>query len=298
MSTSIGPLLRARRSPVDPVAPPGRLTALRPAARAVRSTYRHATGTLRRLPDFLVIGAQKSGTTSLFDHLAQHPRIRPSATKEIHYFDREYGRGERWYRGHFALQRQAHRSGLVTGEATPAYLVFPPAAARAHQLVPRARLVAVVRDPVDRAYSHYQHEVAKGFEHHSFEEALAREPQRLEAPSDRRPAGPESLSHALEHHSYLTRGQYAEQLERWLEHFPPEQLLVLAAEELYRDPPAAVARVVDHLGLPPHPTGSRVARNTRSYAPMASTTRRLLERHYAPHNERLFRLLGTTFDWS
>lgn len=297
MTTTAEPLVRRRRSPVDPVVAPGRLPALRPAARAVRAAYRHVTGPLRRLPDFLIIGAQKSGTTSLYDHLAQHPAVRPSATKEVHYFDREYARGQRWYRGHFALDARARRSGLVTGEATPAYLLFPLAPARARRLVPDARLVAVLRDPVDRAFSHYQHEVAKGHEQCSFEEALDREAARLAAEEDRQGGGG-VLGHALEHHSYLTRGRYAEQLERWLEHFAAEQLLVLAAEELYGDPTAAVARVVEHLRLPQHRTGSHVARNTRSYTPMSATTRRRLQRYYAPHNERLFRLLGTSFDWT
>ncbi len=286
-----------RRTPLDPLVAPERLTALRPAARAVRSAYRQATGQLRHLPDFLVIGAQKSGTTTLFEHLAQHPGIRPSATKEVHYFDREYDRGERWYRGHFALAARAERSGLLTGEATPAYLVHPSAPERARRTVPDARLVAVLRDPVDRAFSHYQHEVAKGFECYGFEEALACEPSRLAAAPDGE-ASDGALIAAFEHHTYLARGRYAEQLERWLAHFPAEQLLVLAAEELYGDPDAAMARVAEHLGLPPVMTGLPVVRNSRSYSPMSAKTRSWLQRYYAPHNQRLFELLGTTFDWS
>lgn len=288
------PLVRRRTTPLDPVIAPDRLTWLRPAARSVRAGYRRGTGRLRRLPDFLVIGAQKSGTTTLFDHLATHPDVRPSATKEVHYFDREHARGEGWYRGHFAL-RWGDRAAL-TGEATPAYLLFPPAAARAAAVVPGARLIAVLRDPVDRAYSHYQHEVAKGHESLGFEAALDREQERLEAAGDPWQLG--ELHPALERHSYVTRGQYHEQLERWLRCFPREQLLVLSAEELYRRPADALDAVVAHLGLAPAPTRPGVARNTRAYRGMRPATRRRLRRHFAPHNERLFALLGTSFDWS
>lgn len=283
-----------RRSPLDPVVAPDRLTALRPTARRVRSRYRLVTAPARRLPDFVVIGAQKSGTTTLFDHLARHPDVRPSATKEVHFLDREYWRGEQWYRGHFALRLDRR----LTGEATPSYLVFPPAPARARALLPDARLVAVLRDPVDRAYSHYHHEVAKGFESLSFEEAIEREADRLAA-SDRTATtdGPLALGHALEHHSYLHRGRYAEQLERWLAHFPREQLLVLPAEQLYRDPDTALARVHDHLGVRHVVAPTPVRRNQRRYPPMDPTTRRRLDDLFAPDTARLERLLDTSLPW-
>ena len=146
--------------------------------RRLRADYRQLTAPLRGLPSVLIIGAQKGGTTSLFSYLVQHPDVLAPLTKEIHYFDLQYDREDKWYRGHFPFARRLER-GAVTIDASPYYLPHPLVPARAAQLVPEAKLVAVLRDPVDRALSHYHHEVRAGRESLSFADAIDQEAERL-----------------------------------------------------------------------------------------------------------------------
>lgn len=265
--------------------------------------YGRATARFRPLPDFLVIGAQKCGTTALYAYLRWHPRITGPAWKEVSYFDRHYGKGERWYRGQFPsrpwLRLTGGRSGRSqhVGEASPSYVLHPHAPQRVRALLPDARLVLLLRDPVDRALSHYNHEVALGREPFSFEEALAQEPERTDGELARL-GDTRYFSHAWWDFTYLARGRYAEQLERWLGVFPREQLLVLASEQLRQDPAAAYARVLAHLGADPYQLEEYPPVFEREYAPMAPETRTMLEQYFAPHNERLTTLLEEDLGWS
>ena len=290
------PRLRAESIPTLP-------TPVRAVLRNGVWAYGRATARWRPLPDFLVIGGQKCGTTALYAYLRWHPQITGPAWKEISYFDRHYGRGEAWYRGQFPSRPWLRLTGgrsrrlPLVGEASPSYVLHPHAPARVRELVPDVRLVVLLRDPVDRALSHYNHEVALGREPLSFEEALEREPERLDGELER--LGDTSyFSHAWWDHTYLARGRYAEQLERWLAVFPREQLLVLASERLRADPAPTYARVLEHLGAGPYDLPRYPSIFEREYAPMAAETRRRLEEVFASHNERLYALLGEDLGWS
>ena len=212
-------------------------------------TYGRATSAARPLPDFLILGAQKAGTTALYSYLRRHPSITGPSWKEVSYFDRHYARGEAWYRGNFP--NKARTRGKLVGEASPSYVFHPLAPQRVRELVPEARLVVLVRNPVDRALSHYQHEVALGREPLSFEDALAAEDERLRGEEERLLADPRYFSREWWSHTYRARGRYAEQLERWLAVFPQEQLLIVPSDDLADDPAGAHARVLDFLGAPP-----------------------------------------------
>ncbi|HYF40703.1 MAG TPA: sulfotransferase domain-containing protein, partial [Gemmatimonadales bacterium] len=173
---------------------PKLMQAVKQPLRRIRSDYRKLTGPLRGLPSVLLIGAQKAGTTSLFNYMAEHPAVLPPSNKEIHYFDLNPTRGLTWYRSHFPYNHQL-RDGSVTVDASPYYLAHPGVPQRAAQLLPGARLLVLLRNPVDRAYSHYQHEVRGGREPLSFEEAIAREPERLEGEEERLRADPAYYSY-------------------------------------------------------------------------------------------------------
>ena len=258
--------------------------------------YGTATSSLRPLPGFLILGAQKAGTTALYAYLRRHPGVTGPSWKEVSFFDRHWARGERWYRGNFPPRFRARAAAV--GEASPSYLFHPLAPARAASLVPGAKLIVLLRNPVDRAFSHYQHEVALGREPLSFEDALDREEERLAGELDRMRADPAYFSHAWWNHSYVLRGRYAEQLETWLRPFPREQLLVLSTEELGADTEAAYARVLDFLGLAPHTLPSFPHVFRREYAPMPEETRARLAATFAEPNARLYELLGRDLGWS
>jgi len=265
--------------------------------RRVRADYRLVTAPLRGLPSALIIGAQKGGTTSLFNYLVQHPQVRAPFTKEIHYFDLHYGRGPRWYRGRFPYARQL-AGGDLTLDATPYYLAHPLAPERAARLLPEAKLIAVLRNPIDRALSHYGHEVRGGREELSFAEAIEREAERLDGEEDRLAREPAYYSYNHHRYSYTLRGLYLRQLQRWTTHYPRTRLLVLQSEWLFADPGAAMARVHEFLGLRPH----RLARYKPYYEgsydrALSSELRRRLADYFAPHNRELFTWLGQEFSW-
>lgn len=260
---------------------------------------------LRARPNFLVIGAQKSGTTSLQRYLAQHPAVLCATPKEVHYLDlaRHHAYGDGWYLSHFPLRWRARSARRAVGEApaigevTPDYLFHPWAAERAHAFDPGLRLLAVLRDPVERAYSQYQMRVRKYGEALTFEEALDREARELPEELARMVADPGYTWPHDRRRSYVGRGLYAEQLERWLRFFPRDQLLVLTSDELWADTEPTLRRIERFLGIPewhgpyPHQSGG-------SYEPMAPATRERLALTFEEPNRRLAELLGRELPWT
>ncbi|GAA1851171.1 sulfotransferase domain-containing protein [Myceligenerans crystallogenes] len=279
------------------------------AGRAAIRGYGTATSWLRRGPDFLLIGAKRGGSTSLYFALLEHPRILPlfpsarflpkdNHTKGVHYFDTHHGRGNAWYRSHFPLTPL--RRGKLVGEGSPYYLFHPLAAERAAREVPGARILLVVRDPVERAFSHYRERRREHAEPlATFEEALAAEETRLAGEEERILAEPGYTSYAHEQQSYRAQGEYAPHLRRWLKYFPPEQVHVLVAEEFYAAPQRACDDVAGFLGLPPAPLPAAAsdpwnASPSRSLLP---ATREALRQHYAPFNQDLSEILRRDLPW-
>ncbi|MCB9840924.1 MAG: sulfotransferase domain-containing protein [Phycisphaeraceae bacterium] len=271
---------------------------------------RRRTAHFRVLPDFLIIGAMKAGTTSLNAYLYHHDLVHRARRKEVHYFDNNTHRGLLWYRAHFptrwdilkadarAWLRRAART--TTGEASPYYLFHPHAAARAARVLPKARLIAMLRDPADRAYSHYQHNKRQGLDNLSFEDALDAEAERTADEWRRMLDDPEYNSLPVQHFTYATRGEYWWQVERWLEHFPREQLLVIRSEPFFADPKPDYDRTLAFLGLPqPTTTIPFVVHNDGGdYQQMSPATRERLAERFKEPNRRLALLLGEEPWWS
>ena len=292
----------------------------RPAYLFVRSRYydlralaHRNPGRGRVLPDFLIIGAAKSGTTSLYGSLAQHPFVAPCTTsdphfantKEVHFFDYNFYRGEDWYRSHFPSARERdtfarqHGRPFLTGEGSPSYISHPWAPQRVRKLLPQVKLIAVLRDPVDRAYSQFQMSRREGVEElESFEAAIASEEERLRPELARLAADPRYNSWGYGCWSYLARSRYAEQIERWLKHFPREQLLVVKAEDLFVTPERTLEQVFSFLELPAH-RSERTARlnSGDDYDGVPPAVRATLSEYFRPHNERLYELVGVDFGW-
>ena len=294
---------RARVSRGGAAAPTVR--AARRAARWAVQAYTRPTAGLRMLPGFLIIGAQRAGTTSLHRYLVQHPAVGTMLrTKGVHFFDTNYGRGMDWYASRFPTRaygwwvRRRTGTGLLCGEASPYYLFHPLVPARVAEHLPEVKLIALLRDPVQRAYSHHQHELARGFETLPFEQAIEREPQRLAGQVERLLAEPLSVSFAHQHHSYLARGLYADQLAAWWARVPAERLLVLSSERFFADPAATFARVLDFLELPAFTPDAYERHNAHRYARMDEALRRRLAAYYEEPNRRLFAALGDDLGWS
>jgi hypothetical protein len=264
-------------------------------------------GPRRAKPDFLIIGAARSGTTSLFHYLAGHPQIAVPETKEIHFFDLQYEKGIAWYLdcvGKSAKENRSGASSTVRGEATPSYVFHPHAIPRIKADLPNVKVLALLRNPVDRAYSHYWHMVRLGHETLPFETAIAHEPERLAGELEKVEADASYKSDALVRHSYLLRGIYADQISRVFRYFPRGQVMILKSEDLYTDPQRIFDQVTEFLGIErsaiagPH-NMTAVTEGTLGWRPasMPSDVRRQLAEFFRPHNERLYTVVGRELSW-
>lgn len=250
-------------------------------------------------PHFIIIGGQKCGTTYLYDRMVEHPQIQPCLFEslndgEIHYFHRRYGKGLEWYRANFPYE--AAMPGTITGEAS-GYIFYPHAPARIASELPDVKLIALLRNPIDRALSHYHHEVRLGFESLPISEAFRREATRLEGETNKVLADPDYFSFSRNHFSYLARGFYADQIPWWTNYFNDDQLLLLQSETFFRDPLNALQRVTNFLGLDAWQPESYRGHKSYRYPKLKIETRQELAGYFREANQRLYQLLGTEYDW-
>jgi hypothetical protein len=269
-----------------------------PPARAARLAYTWGARAFGRpelghaLPDFLLIGAMKAGTSTLIAELATHPQVIRSRRREIHFFGSRFDRGVNWYRSHFPTGYELRKHNAITGEGSTSYLANKRCAPRIKAILPQVRMIALLRDPVDRAISNYFHERRTGREPLPITEAFAAEDDRLD-----RKRGTELGEHNL---AYRGRGLYADQLDRYYRLFPKDQLLILRSESLFSDPQPVVDRACRFLGLDPALiSGSFRPQNLGGYDPgeVPPALYQELTRFFTPHNERLYELVGEDWGW-
>lgn len=252
----------------------------------------------RAVPSFLIIGTQKGGTTSLYRWLGQHPQVVEASRKEVHYFDINFSRGERWYRSHFPLLRGL-TEGQLTGEGSPYYMCHPHAPARIASLLPDVRLIVLLRNPVERAISHYFHSRRNGREPLEIQQAMDQEESRLNREWARMQADGAYNSRVHRWYSYKARGRYLEQLQAVQSWFSPEQLLILRSEDLFEKPQRVYDSVCSHIGIrtgfqPPNSQAQLVGGYARD---QGDPVRAELQQYFAPHNAALADYLGGDLGW-
>ena len=252
------------------------------------------------LPDFLIIGAAKAGTTSLWHLLRQHPKVIPASRKEVHFFDGgggevdAYTRGPQWYASHFPAIDAIPQGGRLF-EASPRYIFDPRVPKRLRAVIPDVKLVIMLRDPVERAISHYFHSIRMGVEHLGIRDAMRLERDRLK----------ESIgacrykSHSFIHHSYQLRGHYLDQITRFTNLFPPDQLLMIQSESLFADCAPVLRSVFEFVGvdpgfLPPNTSPKNIGYNRNQIPEDLYDDLRL---YFQPLNHELYRFLDRDFGW-
>ncbi|HLO47453.1 MAG TPA: tetratricopeptide repeat protein [Kamptonema sp.] len=240
-----------------------------------------------RFPNFIIIGSQRCGTTSLYSYLANHPQILSPIKKEIDFWSWHFNRGIDWYLSHFPPLPQGQN--FLTGEASPSYLDYPEAGKRLFSLFPNVKLILLLRNPVDRAISQYYRWLSLNWEHRSFEEAIADEIERLNNNPDR--------IVGEEPGNYLSRGRYVEFIQKWLDFFPREQLLIVKSEDFYGDTAAVMKQVWDFLGLREHYLTDYTNSNPGIYSPVNDSMRRWLSDYFRPYNQQLEDFLEMRFNW-
>ncbi len=244
-------------------------------------------------PNFIIIGVQKGGTSSLYTYLTHHPQIAEARQKEVHFFDLNLDKGIEWYRSQFPSIGDGTERQIC--EASPYYIFHPCVPQRVYNVFPQVKLILLLRNPVDRAISHYYHEVRLGFENLSLEEAIAAEPQRLAGEIEKLMASQTYYSHNHQHYAYLSRGIYADQILNWLKFFPKEQMLILKSEDLYTNPAATFNTTLEFLNLPSYQLEKYDKYNAGEYGSVNEEIYQQLTAYFQPHNQRLAGLLGTSF---
>ena len=254
------------------------------------------------LPDFIIIGAQKSGTTSLFYYLTKHPQLLPSYVKEVHFFDgglnpntNNFAKGSTWYYAHFPSKKTLASSHYRTFEASPLYIFNPLVPKRIFDLIPDIKLIAVLRNPTERAISHYFHEKRAGRESLPIMEALLHEEKRLESVI----ADEEYKSVEFIRYSYKSRGHYKEQIERFLNYFSRQQILIINFEAFVDEPEKTLREVFEFVGIDTeYKVKNLKPRNVGTQkSDVDPEVYRYLNKYFMPHNQALYNLLGKSFDW-
>ncbi len=263
-----------------------------------------STAPWRALPNFLIVGAKRGGTTSLYNYLLGHPQVWPMVpekqrVKGTYYFDVNfYQRSQAWYRSHFAFEATLARNKAITGEATPYYLYHPHAARRAAALVPDVKIIMILRDPVDRAWSHHRERTGQGFEKLSFEEALDAEQVRTAGQVERMKADQKYQSLAHQMWSYVDQGRYLDGLLEWERWFSKHQILVLRSEDLYRDAEEVLDRVHHFLGLDHFRLNHHKVWNLQRRSPLEPAVRKRLSEELAADVDALEQHLGRSMEWN
>ncbi|MGD1809417.1 sulfotransferase domain-containing protein [Dapis sp. BLCC M126] len=263
------------------------------------TNYRFISSPFRKLPNFIIIGVMKSGTTSLYNYLIQHPQIIPAKKKEVHFFDKNFHKGIYWYRSHFPLFSNLD---YVTGEGSPYYIFHPLVGQRIAKTIPQVKLIAVLRNPINRAFSHYQRNVARGYENLSFEEAIDREEERLKGEREKILNDERYRSRNYTFYSYLSRGRYIEQIQDWLHYFPQQQFLFIKSEDLFTNQSEIYSQVLNFLDLPQFQPNTFEVYLSGEYKKnrqkMNDETRRRLTEYFEPYNRKLSDFLGDDYNWS
>jgi hypothetical protein len=249
---------------------------------------------LNLTPDFIIIGAQKSGTTSLFNMMCKHPRITRAAEKELHFFDLKYDYGPKWYFSNFPIKYKS-----ITGEATPYYLFHPLVPERVKQLLPNIKLIILLRNPIDRAYSQFHMQKRIGIENaKSFEEAVHRELKWLETESEY-----EIFLRSRNLHQnflYLERGKYYAQLSSWLKHYTLKDMIIIESNEFFNSPARQLSSVYKFLFHSKNDYLSEqdsIETAPSKYPSISNETRHFLNEYFKEENCKLYDLLRRDFQW-
>ena len=275
-----------------------------PVARSLYRTYCNFAGPFHVLPDFIIYGVSRSGTTSLYQYLSQHPNIEPSVVKELRFFDMYFDRGINWYRMNFPSKWQKfvftklkHKK-FITGEASGAYLQNPHTPKRIHNLNPNMKLILLLRNPVDRAFSHYKRKIKNGSEKLSFEEVIEKEKSRINGEQEKMEKNEKYYSPIYHSLAYITTGLYAIRLKHWLKYFSMKQILILENGEFLREPEKVYNQAIKFLDLPEWKlsTYRKFSKQDLNIEMNPKTREKLLE-YCKPFNEELYSLIGKRFDW-
>ncbi|MGB3514337.1 MAG: tetratricopeptide repeat protein [Microcoleaceae cyanobacterium] len=244
-------------------------------------------------PNFLIIGTIKGGTSSLYFYLTKHPSVLPAVEKEMHFFDVNFHKGIDWYLSQFPVIPE--EENFWTGEATPNYMYSVEAANKLFSYFPKIKLIVILRNPIERAVSHYYMDKRLGQQQKSFTEAITVETKILQKMMNQSQTNANFLRGRKSR--YLGLGLYLYFLQEWMNIFPREQFLILKSEDMYENPAATMKQVFKFLELPDYPLDDYINYYPGSYSPIKANLRGKLSELFQPYNQKLEEYLGIKFNW-
>lgn len=263
----------------------------------VRFKLRTAIGGNRMRPSFIIVGAQKAGTTSLYKYLTQHPEIKSTLLKEVHYFDLNFDKPLSWYQSFFPLNRDSQK---ITGEASPYYMFHPLAIKRIAEYNPDIKIIVLLRDPSSRAVSHYYHEVRKGRESLGMREAFEMENVRLEGELDKFKQDPYYKGNNYQRYSYKSRGLYGDQIQEIKQNFSADKIKIIDSKNFFKDTENTLREVFSFLGVDSNfnvKTGKRFNVGNNIIDPDEEKILTELKAFYKEPNALLYKILDKNLDW-
>jgi len=276
---------------------------------------RQSTANMRILPHFIIFGVARGGTTSLYNYLTAHSHIASATTKEIMFFDHRFHLGLNWYKAHFPTFIYPWvKKPFVTGEASPSYLYHPMVPARIKEILPAIKLIILLRNPVDRAYSHYAMKLRQGQETLPFEIAVKHQLRERKLFEQESILGNDNYFQRIYHpQAYLSKSIYFVHLRRWFSLFNKDQILVLQSEDFYTDPETILQKTLEFLELPKSTlkkyeqynadgqhfalASSKDKLKGKKHEQMDLSLQKQLIDYFKPHNQRLYELLDRDFGW-
>lgn len=264
--------------------------------------FRVLTSPIRIFPDFIIIGGIKCGTTSLYNYMIQHPNIYPALRKETKFFDIDYNLGMNWYKPNFPINIKKYfvknllKQKFITGEATAAYFHHPLVSKRIFEKIPKIKLIILLRNPIDRAYSDFNMRTRAKMENLSFEKVVEKEIALIEK-GENLLENLEFQDYFFHFKPYLSRGHYFDQLQRWYEFFPKDQIQILITEELEANPDIILRQIFKFLELSDFKIKNLKKQNIGNYKKMNQEIRKLLIEYFKSHNQKLYKFLGRDLSW-
>ena len=264
--------------------------------------WRKITSENRIMPDFLIPGFPRCGTTSLFNYLIKHECILSPLAKEPSFFNSDFFRGLKWYKSFFPtkfekkLMQKRFNSKILTGEATPMYIFDPKSPIRIKKILPNVKLIFLLRNPIERAFSHYSSIRKRGLESLSFENAIKIEEERLEGEYEKMLENQNYYSKKFHFYGYLAGGHYYKLLKNWFTEFEKKQILIIKSENMFKNPSIELKKICSFLGI------SNINLDTYnqynlSESKLDQDNQKKLKEYFNPHNEELYKFLGSNFDW-
>ncbi|MGY5148955.1 MAG: sulfotransferase domain-containing protein [Candidatus Nitrosopumilus sp. bin_68KS] len=266
----------------------------------IKRNYSYITSPIRLLPEFIIFGGVRCGTTSLYYDICEHSSVLPAAYDEIGFFDSNYELGINWYKSMFPTKFQRKKiesktGKCITGEDTPFYFWNKKAIERIKNDIPNIKLIVILRNPVDRAYSNYQLGVRSGSESLSFENSIKKEIELLDETDD---IDSNNIEKFLRPRSYIAKGLYYNQIKNWFEIFPKDQILILSTENFQKNPDNTLEEIFKFLGLPNEKIKNQQKRKVENYQKMNDETKDYLKKFFKSYNEKFFKLIEQKFEWN